>query len=396
MPDDLWAASILNTLAVLELPLADRERLGLSPGPLKLRRAWPRSAGHLGLEYIAGEGHIIPGQWFADSAQLEHVAGATARAGPAPLVTLAEVAGTRVLLQAGGADRRLPGLAPLLKQPGAYLLVHRPERRAVVRLETPTRLSYAKVVRPGRTQALAAVGSVVRNLGGGAFIAPQPLAVEVKRGIIVWSALPGVSLYALSGQARLISAAQSAGRALKALHTAPPPPYLTAHSAGDEIGVLQRWLNRLETFIPPLSSQIRSIAAGLFEALNNSNTPSPSVLLHRDFYDKQIFINAGGHIGLLDFDTLSTGEAALDLANVLVHFELRALQGRCPLGQATAAGAALLDGYEPGLSVRRRLDPYADAARLRLACVYAFRPYGVSLVPALLARVGQPITRVEE
>ncbi len=395
MVDDLWAASILNSLVVLELPLADRERLGLPPGPLKLRRAWPRSAGHLGLEYIAGEGHIIPGQWFADSAQLEHVAGATARAGPAPLVTLVEVAGTQVLLQAGGADRRLPGLAPLLKQPGAHLLVHRPERRAVVQLETATRLSYAKVVRPERTQALAAVGSVVCNLGGGAFIAPQTLAVEVERGVIVWSALPGVSLYALSGQARLISAAQSAGRALKALHTASPPPHLATHSAGDEIGVLQRWLDRLEPFIPPLNSQIRSIAAGLFEALNN-NTPSPSVLLHRDFYDKQIFINAGGHIGLLDFDTLSRGEAALDLANVLVHFELRALQGRCPPGQATAAGAALLDGYEPGLSVRRRLDPYADAARLRLACVYAFRPYGVSLVPALLARVGQPITRVEE
>lgn len=394
MVDDLWAESILNTLAVLELPLADRERLGLPPGPLELRRAWPHSAGHLGLEYIAGDGHIVPGQWFADPAQLEHVAGATARAGPAPLVTLAEVAGARVLLQAGGADRRLPGLAPLLKQPGAHLLVHRPERRAVVRLETATRLSYAKVVHPERTQALAAVGSVVRNLGGGAFIAPQLLAIEVGRGIIVWSTLPGVSLYALSDQARLISAAQSAGRALKALHHASPPPHIATHSAGDEIGVLHRWLDRLEAFMPPLGSQIRGAAAGIFEAL--SSTPSPSVLLHRDFYDKQVFSDAEGYIGLLDFDTLATGEAALDLANALVHFELRALQGRCPPGQAAAAGVALLDGYGPGLSVRRRLDPYADAARLRLGCVYAFRPYGVSLVPALLARVGQPIARVEE
>lgn len=32
-------------------------------------------------------------------------------------------------IEAGGADRRLLGLAPLLKQPGAHLLVHWPERR---------------------------------------------------------------------------------------------------------------------------------------------------------------------------------------------------------------------------------------------------------------------------
>ena len=153
--------------------------------------------------------------------------------------------------------------------------------------------------------------------------------------------------------------------------------------------MLQRWLQRLEAFVPHLGSPFRTVAAGVFERLAAS--PSPHVLLHRDFYDKQVFADGGGRVGLLDFDTLAVGEAALDVANALVHFELRALQERCPPEQAAAAGFALLEGYQPVAQVCLRIGAYADAARLRLACVYAFRPQEVSVVFALLTRVGQPV-----
>ena len=94
---------------------------------------------------------------------------------------------------------------------------------------------------------------------------------------------------------------------------------------------------------------------------------------------------------MLDFDTLSLGEAALDLANVLVHLELRALQGRCSEARANAAATAMVEGYDPPPPVSSRLRAYADATRLRLACLYAFRPCRKSVVPALLGCVGQAV-----
>ncbi len=51
------------------------------------------------------------------------------------------------------------------------------------------------------------------------------------------------------------------------------------------------------------------------------------MLLHRDFFDKQVVVDADGRPGLLDFDTLAAGEAAVDVANMLVHLELRRCSG---------------------------------------------------------------------
>jgi aminoglycoside phosphotransferase (APT) family kinase protein len=102
-------------------------------------------------------------------------------------------------------------------------------------------------------------------------------------------------------------------------------------------------------------------------------------------------VDGDGRAGLLDFDTLAVGEAALDVANALVHFELRALQRLCLPEQARAATLEFLDAYGPGPEVRRRLDAYADATRLRLACVYAFRPLSSTLPALLLGSIGRSL-----
>ncbi|MCE7989995.1 MAG: hypothetical protein DYG89_53290 [Caldilinea sp. CFX5] len=143
------------------------------------------------------------------------------------------------------------------------------------------------------------------------------------------------------------------------------------HTAGDEIEVLQRRLARLAIVAPALAPCVATMIERVATALTTAS--SPPVLLHRDFYDKQVFVTADGEVGLLDFDTLAVGEAALDLANGLVHFELRAWQKRCTWAQAADA-AALLAHYQPSHQVEQRLAAYVDATRLRLACVYACRP----------------------
>ncbi len=379
--------STIASLTILKLHPADRKQFGLSSDLLKLRRAWPRASGHLALEYITGDGDIIAGQWFDDVEQLERIV----RSSPKPTSVITSVTGAKIILHFEGADRRLPGLLPLLSRSEAQLLVHRPERRAVVRLKTPTGLCYAKVVKPKRTQFLATTEHATRTLAQeGGFTVPKLLKVDVKEGLTFWSALAGESIHKLLGSNRFITAAQATGQTLRALHGTSPPANIATHNAADEIGVLRRWFTLLEAFAPALERQIRTTAAGVLETL--ATDPLPSLVpLHRDFYDKQIFIDTKGHIGLLDFDTLAVGEAALDLANALIHFELRGLQARYPMKRAMIATTALLNGYRPDPAVHRRLNVYADATRLRLACVYAFRPYGMPLVPLLLARVGQPV-----
>ncbi len=85
---------------------------------------------------------------------------------------------------------------------------------------------------------------------------------------------------------------------------------------------------------------------------------------------------------------LACGEAALDLANALVHFDLRAQQGRRTAEQAEAAKAALIDGYQPDIATCQRIAVYDAAVRLRLLCVYTFRPQWRTTVAPLLDRGG--------
>src|SRR5688572_24856755 len=106
--------------------------LAYEESTLNLRRAWPHTDGHLSPEYVTHDGQIVAGQWLADQEQLEQVMRETSKSlqGSAS-IALIPAAGTHVLLQFRGADRRLVGLASLLERPDARLIVHRPERRAV-------------------------------------------------------------------------------------------------------------------------------------------------------------------------------------------------------------------------------------------------------------------------
>jgi aminoglycoside phosphotransferase (APT) family kinase protein len=112
--------------------------------------------------------------------------------------------------------------------------------------------------------------------------------------------------------------------------------------------------------------------------------PVVPVPIHRDLHDKQVLVEPGGGIGVLDFDTLALGDPALDLGNLLAHLDLRALQHRCSEVDAERLGAALLDGYGTRTTLRERAAAYAQATRVRLACVYAFRPSWPGLPDQLL------------
>ena len=319
----------------------------------RVLRAWPRSAGHLLLE-VAVAGRAVAAQWHADPVRALSVAegtpGATVRG--------------RLVLQPGGADRRLRGLRELLDVPGSELVAHRPERRAVVRTGAAGPVAYVKAVRRDRLPALV---QAARDTGRLPVRTPRVEHVDRARGHLWTAALPGRPLHELLATADAAIACRALGEALAALHALPVPDRTPEHDAAAEAAVLRRWAGLAQDWGLAGAPEVDGVTAALTDRPSGGR-----VLVHRDLHDRQVLVDGDGSVGLLDFDLLAAGEPALDLANLLVHLDLRQEQGVLPA--AAPLRDAVLAGYDPSAAVLARVPVYAAATRLRLAAVYAFRP----------------------
>jgi aminoglycoside phosphotransferase (APT) family kinase protein len=193
----------------------------------------------------------------------------------------------------------------------------------------------------------------------------------------MWSELPGATLHERAVAAewpteQLSRTWEHAGQAIAALHRAPVAGVDASHDATAEIATVHRWLVPAMRYgLLPLVDFDRALSA------LRADAPSGHALLHRDLHDKQLILLPNERFGLIDLDTAAVGEPALDIANVLVHLELRVLQGLLSNRQANAAAEAFIRGAAPGQETMRRIAPYADATRLSLAGVYEFEPRGL-------------------
>lgn len=330
-----------------------------------LLRAWPRSAVHLQLQAeIAGR--PVAGQWFAGERDA-----ARAHAGTRGSVLIDR----HLLLQDHGVDRRLPGLAALVAEPGARLVAHRPERRGVVRREGGGAAVFTKVVRPAALPGVVAAASAAEALP---LRTPAIVDVDTAASAVTTSAVPGVTLHELLATPEAVQACHATGQALAALHAVAVPPGTAVHGAAEEAAVLARWAERAREHgltVPELGPPALPGTEKL-------------VLLHRDLHDKQVLVDAAGAVGVLDFDLLAAGDPALDLGNLLAHLDLRVAQGL--LGDARPLREAVLEGYQPSAAVLSRVAPHEQATRLRLAAVYAFRPRWSAAAASLVARMRVP------
>ncbi|MEE6295955.1 phosphotransferase [Georgenia wangjunii] len=368
---------------------------------LALARAHPRDDAHLLLAVTSGTGEEIAGQWFAYPDRAAHVAAATRAAlGPGtPAAARVRQVGERIVLQPGGADRRLPTLARLVAEPGASLVAHRPERRGVLRRAGAAGpVTFTKVVRPGRAAGAAATLAAVGRSTG--LRVPRVLAAGPTT--LVMSALPGRTLHdtladpdpdpgpdPVTGADAFRRVGTNVGAALRRFHAVPPAvvqhggPQAGLHDAAAELAVTRRWIAHAERFgVLPLPAA--EVAATLDRAASALLTSSRPVLLHRDLHDKQLLLDRDGEVGILDLDLSAPGDPALDLANLLVHVELRARQHHVTPQGARACAEGILTGYGPSAAVRRSLPGYAHATRLRLLAVYAFRPTSTDAACRLL------------
>lgn len=313
-----------------------------------VRRAWPRAAG--------------------DGADLE--------------VTADGIVGVRAGRWCGGdvrvaeavCDRRLPALADVA---GAGEVVSwRPGRRAVVRIARGG--GYAKVVREGAAEpVLAAHAAGAAFSAGFARAAVTSAPTDAARGVVRFASLPGRTLFDLGSDRRVAEAefarawngwAEAWGMLLDG-----SCGELPLHDAEAEARVLEQWMRHAEPHLGGESSAVRRASDRVAEELV-AGPRGRAALAHRDLHDKQVMWDASSRPGLLDLDTVTIAEAALDLGNLRAHVAFRAAQGRLEPSR-TAVARAAIDGVARATGVEPdRVHAYESATRLRLGALYLFRP----------------------
>lgn len=297
---------------------------------------------------------------------------------------------------AGQIDRGLfepvllndPGLPSLAREAAkGTTVVHRAHKRAVIQAAE----QYIKVFRPGRATHAAGRHELAADLISGSF--DTPAIQEATPDTIVFSALPGRSFFDLGqdhsevtdaafarhwsrwSRAWVVTVSRSAGPACRG-----NPDALPTRTASTEAEVLLRWVGHWlhhSAGVPEaavtrsaLERRAREVTEGLLR------TPAdPLVWAHGDLHDKQLLgACAAPRIGLLDFDGACVAEAALDLANLDVHLALRHRQGKLTDRRYAIAHHHVLATADRLRVSPQRLAAYTASTRLRLACLYSFRP----------------------
>ena len=146
------------------------------------------------------------------------------------------------------------------------------------------------------------------------------------------------------------------------------------HGPAAELAVLGDWAGRAAA-VDPAGTAVRGRAFRLAErALRGLGEVERPALIHRDLHDKQVLWDPVTGPALLDVDTATLGDPALDAANLRAHATWRELQGIWTEEQAAVVReevdrVAALGGIRP-----ETLAAYESGTIARLACVYAFRP----------------------
>ena len=308
-----------------------------------VERAWPGRSADEGVTVVAVEGRdargrLRAGTWSSDG---------------------------RAAVLAPGEDRRLPALADLART--GELLVHRPGRRAVLRVDG----GFAKVLRRGRGAGVAAAGATGQALAAAAGLAAPRVIEADDPDVVLLETLPGRPLHDLTGDPGWETAWTTWAGAWTRFQALPHTGFsLPTHTWADEAEVLRDWAGKAAPLLAGTTwpERIRAVADRLAAVGGVRLVPT-----HRDLHDKQLLWD-GRTLGVLDLDTACLAPAALDPANLAVHADLRAAQGVWTEDEAAVVVARARE-------VARRAgvdDAQWELARLatvaRLVAVYAFRP----------------------
>lgn len=377
-------APIIAQIQRVHLDDVEREKLAWpsSSPTISLRRAWPRSADHLTMEYHTADDQLVAGHWMRSRTALTTFAAASRNAVPNGHATIVETPAGPILLQSHGTDRALPALHRFLASRPSKLISIRPERRAVVQADVQGQPAFVKFFRSARhTREAIALGAALVDAPV-TFARPSLIQANLDEHWAAWSVVPGRSWTSVLNrhaspaiEDRTITEESPdvsfrVGEALRSFHNAPPPPGLRVHTLADERQVLERWLTQSAAF----GIDTRDLASRAEEAVRvlEAATWTPT-LIHRDFHDRQVLIADDSTIGLIDFDTLALGDPALDLANALAHIEQDKPSVPSDARSTAPAIDLFLRGYAD-INAHERVEAWRVLSRLRTRCIHAFRP----------------------
>lgn len=310
----------------------------------------------------------------------------------------------RVTVHEAGTDPRLPGLARVLAEhSGAVVVSHRPGKRAVVRTRDDDGTTrYVKIVRPGRSRRLLEAIDRAADFTG-PFRTAQVLAAD--EDTVTFAALPGRLLHDglpvtdgtwrrawretldawttaveasrrrfQDGASSSVGATGATGEGAAGTGIGHVARGAAVHGPQAESEVLAAWCERAAAVDPAgAPTRARAVAAARRD-LARLGDPADPALVHRDLHDKQVLWQPDAPPGLLDVDTATLGDPALDVANLRAHATWRELQGLWSAEQSAVVReeidrTALRLGIPPDA-----LAAYESGTTARLACVYAFRP----------------------
>lgn len=273
-------------------------------------------------------------------------------------------------------DPALPGLAALLR--GHTLVSYRPGRRAVLAGTRAGRRCYVKVVRPSKAAELAFRHALMAQAASAAGLdVPDIISVEPSTGVVVISALDGPTLHSSLWWTEPEALARL-GAAMARLAGTPAPEGLARRD--DDAAW---WLDAVRRWDPDAT-------AGMFDRIEafvaGSASVSQTALVHGDLHDKNLIVTGTG-FGIIDLDSSAAGPEITDLAGLLSHVELRAVQTEVATTMRDRVSRSLVHGYSTVRPVDCAELAFAVGRELaRLAAVYRFRHPGAELCERLLTR----------
>lgn len=282
--------------------------------------------------------------------------------------------GLRVLVARPSADRDLPALARLARDPSRALaramrghdltgaqvrvLAHKPQRRWVGRLDLPD--GAPAVLRVHRPEDAQATLAALRVLDGVRATTPQLLGSDPRLGLVAVSWLPGTALHELlDAGAATTAQLRATGAALAELH-AGALDGLTLRTPASDVEAVRRAAGAVADLLPALADQVAALATRL-ERLLPAVTVRP-VAAHGDLSADQVVVGPDGRTGLIDLDAACAAEAELDLGSAAASLQVAAVGG-APVRPAAALDE-VLDGYG-GPVDDSRLQVHTAAALLR-------------------------------
>jgi len=258
---------------------------------------------------------------------------------------------------------------------------YRPGQRHVLRWQPAGGAPlFAKLYRGGHSARAARVAGTVADLldhAGGGIAAARPLAHLPAEDALVYPLVPGRPLTGALGRpsAALAAHLAQAGAVLRALHAAPAALAgdLPPRTLEDDARELDRAAGHVRFLLPAAGAGLDELLGRVRELDARLGRQAP-VFTHGDYKADHLW-GAGERLTVLDFNTCSLAEPALDLGKLMADLRW------CGAGSAR---------FDPAWALRHLLEGYGPAGRELLPRIRLYEALVLAKITVRRVRIGDP------